>query len=217
MLTDPREIEIASRARQKNIRDKNRSRAHFYNIFEDFLGPLDLTGQRLLDLGPGQFDFGIVARERGAETVGIDNDPAVVELGEYKGFKAIYGRIQDVTADSMGGTFDGVFCKFSVNCFWHWDDPAAQDDLVDRIAGLMKPDAWSWIAPWNGVPKAAILSEAEIQETLDRQRERFRHHGYRCFELPRELAARYGVTGTVANHALFTRNLDVVLRASGGR
>ncbi len=208
MLTDPREIEIASRARQKNIRDKNRSRVHFHNIFDDFLRTRNLAGHRLLDLGPGQFDFGVIAKGFSAETVGLDNDPAVIELGEYKGFMSVYGRIQDLTPASLGGTFDGVFCKFSINCFWYWDDPLAQDELVDRIAALLKPDAWSWIAPWNGVPKAAKLSLTDIEATLDRQRERFKFHGYRCFELSQQQAARYGVTGNVANHALFTRNLE---------
>ena len=36
MLTDPTEIEIISAARQKNVRDPLRSRAHFDNIFADF-------------------------------------------------------------------------------------------------------------------------------------------------------------------------------------
>lgn len=86
MLTDPREIEIISKARQKNVRDQNRSRQHFLNILEDFLPLKSLKDQLILDLGPGQFDFGVVARERGAEVMAIDNDPAVVELGRYKGF-----------------------------------------------------------------------------------------------------------------------------------
>lgn len=209
MLNDPREIEIISKARQKNVRDHKRSRKHFEHIFQDFVGKRDLTGQRLLDLGPGQYDFGVVAGERGARTVGIDNDPAVIELGQYKGFETVFGRIQEMTPETMGGQFDGMFCKFSLNCFWYHDNPADQDAMVDRVVGLMKPDAWGWIAPWNGVPKKADLSEDQIRTVLERQVWRFRQHGFRAFDLTVELATRYGVTGAVANHALFTRGLEV--------
>lgn len=209
MLTDPREVEIISKARQKNVRDQKRSRKHFESIFQDFLNPIDLTGHDLLDLGPGQYDFGVLALERGARTVGIDNDPAVIELGRYKGFEAVYGRIQEMTPEAFGRAFDGLFCKFSINCFWYYDDPEAQDALVDRVVGLMKPDAWSWIAPWNGVPKKAELEQDEVDRVLARQIDRFRHHGFRAFDLSTELATRYGITGAVANHALFVRGLNV--------
>ena len=37
MLTEKKEIEIISRAKQKNVRDPNRSRKHFENIFKNIL------------------------------------------------------------------------------------------------------------------------------------------------------------------------------------
>jgi len=64
MLTDPEEIRIISIARQKNVRDPNRSREHFHHIFKDFFSKSDFNGLRVLDLGPGQYDFGELARER---------------------------------------------------------------------------------------------------------------------------------------------------------
>ena len=63
MLTDPTEIKIISKARQKNVRSHRRSRQHFTNIFEDFFLDLPMQGARLLDLGPGHF------RSRGSTTV----------------------------------------------------------------------------------------------------------------------------------------------------
>lgn len=106
MLTDPAEIEIITRASQANVRDPTRSRRHFEHIFEDFLAAVDLSGHRLLDIGPGQYDFGVMARERGATVVGIDRDPAVLELGRHKGFDVIDADFRTADAGTLGGPYD---------------------------------------------------------------------------------------------------------------
>jgi len=209
VLTDPVEIEIVSRARQKNVRDPQRSRQHFTNIFSDFLSDLPMRGMRLLDLGPGQFDFGVLARDRGAEVVSIDNDPAVVELGNYKGFRCFEGSIQDIAQLDLGGSFDGVFCKFSINAFWYWDDENGHVALAEAIGRFLKSDGWSWIAPWNGAPKKAELSARKRQDVLSVQADLFRALGFIGFDLNGDMARRYGVTGAVENHALFLRGLRV--------
>lgn len=206
MLTDPVEIEIISRARQKNVRDPGRSRVHFERIFADFLHGTKLHGQKLVDLGPGQYDFGVIARERGADCWGIDNDPAVIELGRYKKFRVEEGRIHDVSAQRYGQDFDGLFCKFAVNAFWYWNDPEAHADFVGRLFSLLKPSGWLWIAPWNGPPKERI-GQPGIRETLALQTELFRSRGCEAFDLGDGGARHYGVHGKVANNVLFVRGL----------
>ncbi|MCB1878786.1 MAG: methyltransferase domain-containing protein [Gammaproteobacteria bacterium] len=210
MLTDPKEIEIISRARQKNVRDHKRSRQHFVNIYDDFLQDVEFNGSRVIDLGPGQYDFGVLATQRGAsEIVGVDNDVAVLELGEHKGFHVKEGRIQDINSDWFGKPFDGVFCKFALNCFWFWEDAPAQLEFVDRVASLVKPEGWAWIAPWNGAPKSANLGQSDIAKILDRQASQFKKHGFDAFNLTPELAVRYGVNGVVANNAIFLKRLPL--------
>lgn len=213
MLTDPREIEIVSRARQKNVRDPGRSREHFERIFADFFAGTEFAGKRFLDLGPGQYDFGVMARERGATVVGIDNDPAVVELGRYKGFEVREGELRKLAAaDFDGRRFDGVFCKYSINAFWHWDDEERHRRAMREIAALTAEAAWGWMAPWNGVPKASGLSAQQIDAALRVQSEEFRAQGYEVFELSEELSRYYGVHGTTGNRALFIRNLPAPAR-----
>lgn len=56
MLDNPKEIAIASKSNQTNIRDPRRSRDPFFNILEDFLQGVDLSG-RYVDLGPGHLDL----------------------------------------------------------------------------------------------------------------------------------------------------------------
>lgn len=209
MLTDPEEIAIIQSAKQANVRDPNRSRAHFERIFADFLVDLDLTGSTILDLGPGQFDFGVLARERGAEVVAIDYDPAVVALGRHKGFEVVEGRIQGINELGWSSRFDGAFCKFSLNAFWFADALTSLDDFIDGMISTTATDAWGWIAPWNGIPKKRSWSDAEIDEVLRRQAARFVHHGWSAWDLTDTQAVHYGVNGRVANHALFTRAITV--------
>ena len=117
MLTDPEEIRIISRARQKNVRNPSRPRKHFEHIFKDFLEGVDFAGSVFLDLGPGQYDFAEMAKQRGAITHGIDNDSAVVELGRYKPFPVRHGELKQLKASDYDIRFDGIFCKYSINAF----------------------------------------------------------------------------------------------------
>jgi len=206
MLTDPKEIQIISGARSKTVRDPKRSREHFERIFSDFLADVRFDGMRLLDVGPGQYDFGEMARARGAKVFGIDKDPAVVALGRYKGFSVVSGDIRKIARDQFPCPMDGVFCKYSINAFWFVDDAALQVH-IDEICSMLHADGWGWIAPWNGVPKNTPLDQDRIQDILIRQVAGFRCHGFEGVELTQEQSLYYGVHGLTANRPLFTRNL----------
>lgn len=216
MLTDPREIEIIAQARQKNVRDPSRSREHFERIFETFFASKDLTGQVLLDLGPGQYDFAVLANQRGAEAQAIDNDPAVLELGRYRGYTVIDDRIQDIRPELFAQPFDGLFCKFSINAFWYWESEQEQVEFLDRLLSIAKPDAWLWIAPWNGVPKAGVDRRTQAR-TLEVQAEFFRRAGCSAIDLGASWARHFGVNGSVANNVVFVRGLEVGASLSGRR
>ena len=209
MLTDPEEIRIISKARQKNVQDPHRSRVHFTRIFSGFLENVKFEGSVLLDLGPGQYDFGVLAKQRGALTYGIDNDPAVIELGNFKGFPVRYGNIKDMKVEDFDTLFDGVFCKLSINAFWFHNDDQLLINHIKEIARLLKPGAWAWIAPWNGIPKKAELKKEDIRKMLFVQTEVFKQLGFIAFDLTEDISRYYGVHGDTANRPLFILNLNV--------
>jgi len=208
MLTDPVEIEIISKAIQKNVRDPNRSREHFNRIFSDFLDRVRFKKAVLLDLGPGQYDFGELARKKGAATYGIDNDPAVIELGQYKGFPVVHGDINDIRGEEFDTKFDGIFCKYSINAFWFTDD-AEHEKHIRNITTMIKPGGWAWIAPWNGVTKNESLTEHDIRRILSVQVKAFKSAGFEAVDLTDELSKYYGVHGVTANRALFVLRLKM--------
>lgn len=208
MLKDPKEIKIISKARQAQVRNPERSRKHFEDIFSDFLSSIDLEKKLLLDLGPGQFDFTEIARPKGAIVHSIDNDPAVIELGEYKGFNVRLDNLKRLPKIKYDFKFDAVFCKYSINAFWFHDNDDKHREYIESINNLMKKDGFAWIAPWNGVPKKVKFSDREIQHVLDLQAKLFKEFGFTGVNLTEKLTTRYGIHGITANQALFFRNLD---------
>jgi hypothetical protein len=209
MLKDPIEIEIISKAKQKNVRDPSRSRDHFLRIFADFLHDVDLADKILLDLGPGQYDFAELAMNKGAAVHGIDKDDAVIELGKHKGLPVKKGLLQALrAADFEPSVFDGLFSKLTLNAFWFSNDQA-QIGHINELRNLIKDDGWAWIAPWNGVPKKRDFSSEEIEHILAIQINTFRKHGFDYIELTEDLSKYYGVHGITANRALFVRNLPI--------
>lgn len=206
MLTDPKEIEIISKALQKNVADPNRSRDHFYNIFQDFLGKVSFENTSTLDLGPGQYDLGEILRDKGGHCWAMERDPAVIELGNHKGFDVVTGDLKKIDPSMFPLKFDGLFCKFSINAFWFHDDLDKLKNHIDNVCSLLKPGGWAWIAPWNGVPKKAGLSETQIKSVLDAQISYFEANGFSYSELNEKETKRYGVSGTVGNNALFTKS-----------
>ena len=206
MLTDPKEIEIISTAKQKNVRDPKRSRAHFENIFEDFLKDAPFEGN-LLDLGPGQYDFCELARLRGGVCTGVDFDSPVIELGKYKGFDVVEMNIQKLVSYKFEKKFIGVFNKFALNAFWFHEDEALHREFIFSLCKLIEPTGWAWIAPWNGVPKKVDFSPSQIEDVLNTQKETFMENGFTIHNLKKEEAIYYGINGNVANNVIITKNL----------
>lgn len=209
MLRDPVEIGIISKAKQKNVRDPARSRKHFENIFKDFFDSVNLTNARLLDLGPGQYDFAEMARELGAVTYNIDSDPPVVQLGEHKGFPVRLADLKKLKKTDYNFQFDGLFCKYSINAFWFYEDDQRLRNYIYELGRLVKEDGWLWIGPFNGIPKKAHLAHDKIKYVLSVQANAFAEIGCACFNLTEEQSKHYGVHGKTANRALFVRNLRI--------
>lgn len=204
MLTNIHEIKIISKARQKNVRDPKRPRKHFENIFNDFFLNENFNDKIFLDLGPGQYDFGVLAKERGAKQVyAIDNDEAVIELGQYKNFNVKFGDLKKLNYDLFSSKFDGVFCKFSINALWH-----DNSSFYYNLERMLTNKGWAWLAPWNGKKKNSILNKADVARLLDLQVNEFKKRDFEVFILNEEHQIKYGVHGHVENNILITKNLN---------
>ena len=79
--------------------------------------------------------------------------------------------------------------------------------LVNRIANLIKPLGWGWIAPWNGIPKKVSLEKHKIKKILNFQQELFTSNGFKFKNITENQSKYYGINGNVANNIIFYKNL----------
>lgn len=204
MLSDPRAVEIISKAKQKNVASPKRSDRDFDHIFKDFFIGFDFRNQLILDLGPGQFEFAKRVRERGGVVHNLDFDPAVLELGRYLGFDVFEANFKEFDPEPYRGRYDGLFCKFSINAFWFEADQVRLH--IRELDSMLKPGGWGWVAPWNGLMRRDERS-VNVRAHLARQTDAFTECGWTAFDVDEQLARYYGVHGAIENHALFVKGV----------
>lgn len=183
---------------------KERSDKPFDQILGFFLHESDLDGKDVLDLGPGHYHFGELARKKGASVSVIESDSALAELGKHKGFEVIQGDIKKMGTLLGGRQFDGIFCKYGFSALW---SPRAEDQIAfsRTVRRALKDGGWAWFAPWNG---GALLAGNGAGEVLRAQIEAFESHGFSSTELSLNEAKRFGLHGITGNRVLFTLGLD---------
>ena len=209
MLTHPEAVHLIKNARQSNVANPWRSVRDFEHIIQDFFAPRIEAGEfqdaSICDLGPGQYDMLRFFRDAGGACTGIDNDPAVIAVGNCLGFEVIELDMKKPSAFKLGRSFDGIFCKFSINAFW-FPTPEALGEQITDLCSQLSDTGWGWIAPWNGIPKS-VSDKKFIRQMLETQKEAFESHGWGCRDLKKSEVTHYGVNGKVANNRLFTKNL----------
>jgi glycosyltransferase involved in cell wall biosynthesis len=88
---------------------------------------------RVADVGCGAGSFLDLLRERGAASLGIDADPALVEAAKRRGHQAIVG--DHATLATMPGAFTGVHLSHVIEHLWG-DDALA---LLEGAHAALKP------------------------------------------------------------------------------
>jgi len=189
MLYDDEEKAIMSAALQPNMRKPTISPKPFEAIIADQLADIDFTGQSVLDIGPGQFDFlDIVKRAGAARTMGIDFDPAIARLGARRGHEVAVADFRD--GWPLEQAFDGIFCRGSINLFWFPQDDALAA-FLGGLASSLRPGGWLWIAPWN---KPGEATSREVIDRVEAAAARWRAQtGIASIEPDMETAKRFGI------------------------
>jgi cyclopropane fatty-acyl-phospholipid synthase-like methyltransferase len=204
MLFDDEEIRIMSTAKQSLLRNPNYSITHSENIFTDFFGTHGFAGTKMLELGPGQFDFARMVEAAGGRVVSIDSDPAVAALGRKRGYDIIEADYRAIDWRPWRGTFDGLFARASINAF-HFLEPEPLIAFVDAICSTLKPGGWGWLAPWNGDPTNPARPHVELM--LETQRRTFERHGFTSHEPAPAVASHYQIS-QCENCILFMKNIN---------
>lgn len=99
--------------------------------------PKPKPGNRLLDIGCGNGDFLVRAKDGGWETEGVEPDPEAAEVARSRGIKVHVGTV-DAMRD-QNERFDGITLSHVIE---HVYDPVA---LLRECCKLLKPGGWVWI------------------------------------------------------------------------
>ena len=212
MLTDQIEIDLVRNAWEPGIRNPLRRASHFDRVIGRFLGSARLDGTLVADMGPGHYDFGKAMARRGARTIGLELDPAVIALGQHRGFEVIeFDLRKDLVAERLGrASLDGLYCNGSINCSW-WPDEADHRAYVADLAASLKPDGWAYVAPCNATAGLSVEDAGRDPESLrmlNIQISAFEAHGFRTIRMNRFQRGLYGVSTNMRPAVVFTKGLQ---------
>jgi len=208
MLRTPEEIQLLASALEPGIRNPHRAEHGPAEILGDFFTGVILSGQRVLELGPGHYEFCEKIRAQGASAEAVELDLPVIELGRRRGFKVWPGNLTQLPELGITGGFDGLFCKGSNNPFWFYGDEARLRAYIEVMVGLVKPSGWCWIVscPYSKL----ALPAAEFARWLAVEAGICRDLGFQEWRIPHKaVASYYGISYEHPQLAVFTRNLPV--------
>jgi 2-polyprenyl-6-hydroxyphenyl methylase / 3-demethylubiquinone-9 3-methyltransferase len=153
-----------------------------------------LKGARVLDVGCGGGLLSEAMARAGADVVGIDLAPAVLEVARLhlleSGLKVDYRETgTEALAQAMGGQFDVVTC---LEMLEHVPDPAS---VIRACADLLRPGGRLFVSTLNRTPRSfatAIVGAEYVMRLLPRGT-----HHYARFIKPSELGADLRAAGLV--------------------
>jgi 2-polyprenyl-6-hydroxyphenyl methylase/3-demethylubiquinone-9 3-methyltransferase len=153
-----------------------------------------LKGRQALDVGCGGGLLSESLARTGAEVIGIDLAPAVLDVARLhlleSGLTVDYRETSvEALAGTMAGRFDVITC---LEMLEHVPDPSS---VIRACADLLKPGGTLFVSTLNRTPQSfatAILGAEHLLRLLPRGT-----HHYAQFIKPSELAADLRVAGLV--------------------
>ncbi|MCB1578320.1 MAG: bifunctional 2-polyprenyl-6-hydroxyphenol methylase/3-demethylubiquinol 3-O-methyltransferase UbiG, partial [Xanthomonadales bacterium] len=153
-----------------------------------------LKGARVVDVGCGGGLLSEAMARAGADVVGIDLAPAVLEVARLhlleSGLKVDYRETgAEALAQAVGGQFDVVTC---LEMLEHVPDPAS---VIRACADLLRPGGRLFVSTLNRTPRSfatAIVGAEYLMRLLPRGT-----HHYARFIKPSELGADLRAAGLV--------------------
>lgn len=153
-----------------------------------------LKGARVVDVGCGGGLLSEAMASAGADVVGIDLAPAVLEVARLhlleSGLKVDYRETgAEALAQAVGGQFDVVTC---LEMLEHVPDPAS---VIRACADLLRPGGRLFVSTLNRTPRSfatAIVGAEYLMRLLPRGT-----HHYARFIKPSELGADLRAAGLV--------------------
>lgn len=206
MLRTTEEIQLLATAQEPGIRNPLRSEHGPKEIVRDFFAGVNVTGQRVLELGPGHYEFCEAIRRLGVSAEALELDPPVIELGRRRGFNVWPGNLTQLPTLGIAPGYDGLFCKGSNNPFWFHGDEVALRTYTQAMLRLVKPGGWLWVVSCPYMDSA--LPAPEFHRWLEVEAGIYRELGFTEWIIPHKaVAAYYAISHVHPRLGVFTKGL----------
>jgi len=154
---------MTSDANQWDPDDYDDSHSFVYERSADLIDVLDPhSGERVLDLGCGTGHLTHDIAERGADVIGIDADPEMVERAR-ENYPELNFRQADAREIVLDSPADAAFS----NAALHWIPGADQDAVLEAVADALAEDG-RFVAEMGGHGNVASITDALEAELTDR-------------------------------------------------
>jgi hypothetical protein len=173
------------------------------NLLNDFFERRHFEGKACLELGPGHYNFAMLARFLGATVICVERDPVHAALGRHLGFEVIEKDIFQIGREELLPV-DGIWLK---NVQYRGGYTREEQSVfLKKLEGLMKREAWGWCVLRNRIAQEHDGTvPGEIPE-LWTQKAVFEAAGWAAFEILEEDRKRYALN-VLGAPWIFTRNL----------
>ena len=174
------------------------------NIVNDFFAKANFERKTCLELGPGHYNFALIARHLGAEVICVERDRVHAELGRHLGFKVVEEDIFEST-ELITESIDGIWLK---NVQYRGDYSAIdQNTFVDKLTSMLNPGGWGWCILRNKKTEEDLKTKPPEQvPELTLQRDLFSSFGWKSSDVVTGDRKRYALNFAGAPW-IFTRNL----------
>lgn len=192
-------LEIVSKSPMSKYRKTQPGRARkTARLLNDAFADVSSLGTKLVEVGPGLYQFALIARHLGATTVCIEQEHAHAELGRHLGFEVWEDDFFSLDAKLAA---DGIWMK---NLQYRGSyDEASLRVFAQRVTNMLNEGGWGLIVLRNG---GHDYSDDDIPLELQAQKKAFEECGWSALRLNAPLRERWGLKIKGAPW-LFYRNL----------
>jgi hypothetical protein len=173
------------------------------NLLNDFFERRHFEGKACLELGPGHYNFAMLARYLGATVICVERDPVHAALGRHLGFEVIEKDIFQIGLEELLPV-DGIWLKNVQYRGGYTREKQAV--FLKKLGGLMKREAWGWCVLRNRIAQDHNGTLPGAIPELLTQRAVFEAAGWTAVEIVEEDRKRYALNVRGAPW-IFTHNL----------